>query len=60
MPEGARKGGVSYHCLRVAEQSPAAEAGIEPFFDFVCGVQGRPLVSGPRLGAGRGGVVGGG
>lgn len=26
-------------------QSPAAEAGIDPFFDFICGVNGRPLVS---------------
>ncbi|KAL8283703.1 hypothetical protein RQP46_005498 [Phenoliferia psychrophenolica] len=35
--------GVAFHVLRVAEQSPAAEAGIDPFFDFICGVNGHPL-----------------
>ncbi|KAL7416679.1 GRASP55/65 PDZ-like domain-containing protein [Mrakia frigida] len=28
------------HVLRVAEGSPAAEAGIEPFFDFIVGIEG--------------------
>ncbi|CDZ98340.1 Golgi reassembly stacking protein GRASP65, contains PDZ domain [Phaffia rhodozyma] len=28
------------HVLRVAEQSPAAEAGIQPFFDFIVGIDG--------------------
>lgn len=52
--------GVAFHVLRVAEQvrpafpsaptlltspqSPAAQAGIDPFFDFLCGVNGQPLV----------------
>lgn len=37
-------GSVAFHVLRVAENSPAAEAGIEPFFDFVVGAGGRQLV----------------
>lgn len=40
----AVKTGVAFHVLRVAERSPAAEAGIDPFFDFICGVNGQPLV----------------
>ncbi|GJN94208.1 hypothetical protein Rhopal_007282-T1 [Rhodotorula paludigena] len=36
-------GSVAFHVLRVAENSPAAEAGIEPFFDFVVGAGGRQL-----------------
>jgi hypothetical protein len=32
------------HVLRVAENSPAAEAGIEPFFDFVVGAGGQQIV----------------
>ncbi|SCV74528.1 BQ2448_7557 [Microbotryum intermedium] len=35
--------GLAFHVLRVAERSPADESGIEPFFDFVVGVNGRPL-----------------
>ncbi|GAA5982783.1 hypothetical protein JCM10908_006786 [Rhodotorula pacifica] len=31
------------HVLRVAENSPAAEAGIEPFFDFVVGAGGQQI-----------------
>lgn len=34
----------AFHVLRVAENSPAAEAGIEPFFDFVVGAGGKQLV----------------
>ncbi|KAM0756172.1 hypothetical protein T439DRAFT_22505 [Meredithblackwellia eburnea MCA 4105] len=41
--KGQNSTGVAFHVLRVAEQSPAAEAGIDPFFDFICGVNGRPL-----------------
>ncbi|KAH8929283.1 hypothetical protein BT69DRAFT_1236069, partial [Atractiella rhizophila] len=37
--------GLAFHVLRVAENSPAAEAGLDPFFDFLCGVNGRPLGS---------------
>ncbi|KAI5481809.1 golgi reassembly stacking protein 2 [Pseudohyphozyma bogoriensis] len=37
------KTGVAFHVLRVAELSPAAEAGIDPFFDFICGVNGHQL-----------------
>lgn len=40
----AVKTGVAFHVLRVAERSPAASAGIDPFFDFICGVNGQPLV----------------
>ncbi|ORY56790.1 GRASP55/65 PDZ-like domain-domain-containing protein [Leucosporidium creatinivorum] len=39
----AVKTGVAFHVLRVAERSPAASAGIDPFFDFICGVNGQPL-----------------
>ncbi|KDE07189.1 hypothetical protein MVLG_02589 [Microbotryum lychnidis-dioicae p1A1 Lamole] len=35
--------GLAFHVLRVAERSPADESGVEPFFDFVVGVNGRPL-----------------
>jgi len=35
---------LAFHVLRVAENSPAAEAGIEPFFDFIVGAAGRQLV----------------
>ncbi|KWU45238.1 hypothetical protein RHOSPDRAFT_16673, partial [Rhodotorula sp. JG-1b] len=31
------------HVLRVAENSPAAEAGLEPFFDFVVGAGGQQI-----------------
>ncbi|BGP58483.1 hypothetical protein JCM8202v2_006152 [Rhodotorula sphaerocarpa] len=31
------------HVLRVAENSPAAEAGVEPFFDFVVGAGGQQI-----------------
>ncbi|GAA5854912.1 hypothetical protein JCM9279_000197 [Rhodotorula babjevae] len=34
---------LAFHVLRVAENSPAAEAGIEPFFDFIVGAAGRQL-----------------
>ncbi|GAA5910482.1 hypothetical protein JCM8208_007617 [Rhodotorula glutinis] len=34
---------LAFHVLRVAENSPAAEAGIEPFFDFIVGAAGRAL-----------------
>ncbi|GAA6061530.1 hypothetical protein JCM10212_004520 [Sporobolomyces blumeae] len=33
----------AFHVLRVADHSPAAEAGLEPFFDFIVGAQGRQL-----------------
>lgn len=45
--EATPRTGVAFHVLRVAERSPAAEAGIDPFFDFICGVNGQPLVSLP-------------
>jgi hypothetical protein len=35
---------VGLHVLRVAEASPAADAGIEPFFDHLVGYNGTPLV----------------
>lgn len=38
------KGIKGFHVLRVADSSPAAEAGIEPFFDYVVGVGGRGVV----------------
>ncbi|GAA5937314.1 hypothetical protein JCM3775_006577 [Rhodotorula graminis] len=34
---------LAFHVLRVAENSPAAEVGIEPFFDFIVGAAGRQL-----------------
>ncbi|TNY20090.1 GRASP55/65 PDZ-like domain-containing protein, partial [Rhodotorula diobovata] len=46
-PTNSHGGGSSttlaFHVLRVAENSPAAEAGIEPFFDFVVGAAGKQL-----------------
>jgi len=33
----------AYHVLRVAESSPAAEAGIEPFFDYIVGIGGQQV-----------------
>ncbi|KAA1096478.1 hypothetical protein PGT21_018028 [Puccinia graminis f. sp. tritici] len=33
----------AYHVLRVAEGSPAAEAGIEPFFDYIVGIGGQQV-----------------
>lgn len=36
---------VAFHVLRVADNSPAADAGIEPFFDFVFGINQTRLVS---------------
>ncbi|GAA6011171.1 hypothetical protein JCM10207_005524 [Rhodosporidiobolus poonsookiae] len=33
----------AFHVLRVAEGSPAAEAGLEPFFDFIVGAGGRQI-----------------
>ncbi|PLW24398.1 hypothetical protein PCASD_08363 [Puccinia coronata f. sp. avenae] len=33
----------AYHVLRVAECSPAAEAGIEPFFDYIVGIGGQQV-----------------
>ncbi|CAG8457672.1 10711_t:CDS:2 [Paraglomus brasilianum] len=35
--------GKGYHVLRVYDGSPAHEAGIEPFFDYVVGINGFPL-----------------
>ncbi|KAH9812378.1 GRASP55/65 PDZ-like domain-containing protein [Melampsora americana] len=32
-----------YHVLRVAESSPASEAGIEPFFDYIVGIGGQSI-----------------
>ena len=37
---------LALHCLRVAESSPAAQAGIEPFFDYLVGVEGASGVQG--------------
>ncbi|GAA5982163.1 hypothetical protein JCM5350_003477 [Sporobolomyces pararoseus] len=34
---------VAFHVLRVAENSPAANAGLDPFFDFIVGVNGTQL-----------------
>ncbi|GAA5930449.1 hypothetical protein JCM10213_001094 [Rhodosporidiobolus nylandii] len=33
----------AFHVLRVAEGSPAAGAGVDPFFDFIVGAAGRQL-----------------
>ncbi|GAA5884118.1 hypothetical protein JCM6882_002146 [Rhodosporidiobolus microsporus] len=33
----------AFHVLRVAENSPAAGAGVDPFFDFIVGAEGRQL-----------------
>ncbi|GAA5853954.1 hypothetical protein JCM8547_008168 [Rhodosporidiobolus lusitaniae] len=33
----------AFHVLRVAENSPAAEAGLDPFFDFIVGAEGQQL-----------------
>ncbi|KAL1918857.1 uncharacterized protein VTP21DRAFT_2879 [Calcarisporiella thermophila] len=38
--EGPRHG---YHVMRVKENSPAEKAGIEPFFDFIIGINGLML-----------------
>ncbi|CAG8718563.1 2795_t:CDS:2, partial [Cetraspora pellucida] len=35
--------GYGYHVLRVKENSPAHTAGIEPFFDYIVGINGIPL-----------------
>ncbi|CAG8463196.1 7446_t:CDS:2 [Racocetra fulgida] len=35
--------GYGYHILRVKENSPAHTAGIEPFFDYIVGINGIPL-----------------
>jgi predicted metalloprotease with PDZ domain len=40
---------VAFHVLRVAENSPAAQAGLDPFFDFIVGVNGTQLVSPPHF-----------
>lgn len=52
-PTNSHGGGISttlaFHVLRVAENSPAAEAGIEPFFDFVVGAAGKQLVRCPVI-----------
>jgi hypothetical protein len=42
-------GALGLHVLRIAEGSPAAEAGLEPFFDFVVAAGGVPVVSSPSL-----------
>ncbi|GAA5938064.1 Grh1p [Sporobolomyces koalae] len=34
---------LAFHVLRVAENSPAANAGLDPFFDFIVGVNGTQL-----------------
>ncbi|KAG0142205.1 hypothetical protein CROQUDRAFT_50611 [Cronartium quercuum f. sp. fusiforme G11] len=39
----ALRGVKGYHVLRVAESSPASEAGIEPFFDFIVGIGGQSV-----------------
>lgn len=39
----ALRGIKGYHVLRVAESSPASEAGIEPFFDYIVGIGGQPI-----------------
>lgn len=36
--------GLGLHVLRVAENSPAAAVGIEPFFDHIVGYDQTPLV----------------
>lgn len=33
------------HVLTVADSSPCAAAGLEPFFDFIVSAEGRPMVS---------------
>ena len=35
-----------FHVLRVASGSPAAVAGIEPFFDYIIGIDGREVGDG--------------
>lgn len=42
--QDAIRGRIGFHCLRVAEGSPA-EGVIEPYFDFICGLQGQALTS---------------
>ncbi|BGP43876.1 hypothetical protein JCM10449v2_007933 [Rhodotorula kratochvilovae] len=42
-PANAPSSTLAFHVLRVAENSPAAEAGVEPFFDFIVGAAGRQL-----------------
>lgn len=41
----AIRGRIGFHTLRVAEGSPAQDAGIEPFFDFLVGIGGQALNS---------------
>ncbi|PWN28207.1 hypothetical protein BDZ90DRAFT_231960 [Jaminaea rosea] len=58
-----------YHVVRVAANSPAHLAGIEPFFDFCVGIDGQPLITtggngsdgagGAKLSSAAGGGVGG-
>ena len=36
-----------YHVLRVLANSPAANAGIEPWFDYLCGVNSLKIVPDP-------------
>ncbi|EGG09278.1 uncharacterized protein MELLADRAFT_71291 [Melampsora larici-populina 98AG31] len=39
----ALRGIKGYHVLRVADSSPASEAGIEPFFDYIVGIGGQSI-----------------
>lgn len=43
-----------YHVVRVAAQSPAHLAGIEPFFDFCVGIDGQALLVGSEGASGEG------
>lgn len=38
-----------YHVLRVLANSPAANAGIEPWFDYLCGVNSMKIVLDPSI-----------
>lgn len=50
------RGRIGFHVLRVADNSPAAAAGIEPFFDYLVGVNGEALSSASMQGSATGSV----
>ena len=43
--EGAIRGRIGFHVLRCAEGSPAEAASIEPYFDYIVGLNGQALNS---------------
>lgn len=44
--------GKGYHVLRIQESSPAHHADLQPFFDYIVGINGEKLVCNSKVSVG--------